>query len=298
MNLKGVDLNLFVVFEAIYAESSLSGAAKRLCVTQPSVSNALTRLQTTFGDPLFIRDGRGMSPTPAARAIIGSIRSALGLMVDSLQHTNSFSPASADNVFRISMGDLPESLLATELIQYLRLHAPGTRLEIYKAPRSKVVKELRSGRLDLVIDTPWINDEELCCRKIIEQSHVCVVRQDHPVVKDKLTLEDYLALSHVLVSTRQTGPGYVDLALSKLGLERRIAVRIQHYLIVPDLIRSTDLAVTTTRAFSEASNLKILPLPIKAPAAELYLYWHKNADQDKANQWLRHIALELSARLN
>ncbi len=287
MKLNKVDLNLFVAFDAIYTESSLSGAAQRLHVTQPAMSNTLNRLRELFDDPLFVRSGRGMMPTPGAQNIIGPVREALATLNASLHKLTSFDPATADKTFRFSMRDLNEAQLFPRLLELLQPEAPGVVVESFQIPREDAVKELASGRLDFVIDAPVLSDPQLRQQKLTEDEFVCVVREGHPIVDRELTLEKYLALPHIVVTSRRNGLSIIDRELEKIGKFRRISMRTQHSLMVPELVRRTDMTMTTVNSFSKFHTTRAMPLPFKMPPLEMYLYWHKSADLDPASRWLR-----------
>jgi DNA-binding transcriptional LysR family regulator len=128
---------------------------------------------------------------------------------------------------------------------------------------------------------------------------VCVVRREHPEVGDALTVDDFLALRHIHLSSRPRGAGHVDLALERLGLRRRIALRAQHYLMAPVVVARTDLALTVPLGFAEdlvnTHPVRMLELPFPVPPLESRLYWHASRDRDPANRWLRERLLELAA---
>ena len=145
MNLSKVDLNLFIVFDAIYTEANLTRAGQIVGITQPAVSNALSRLRETFNDPLFLRTAQGMVPTPMAQNIIGPVRNALQLLRVSVQESRVFSPKEANKTYRISMTDLSEEMLLPTLFQRLRRQAPGVQIESFLSRRRETTKEDRKS---------------------------------------------------------------------------------------------------------------------------------------------------------
>lgn len=291
MRLNQVDLNLFVVFDAVYTERNLTRAAELLSITQPAVSNALGRLRQSLNDQLFVRTPQGMKPTPVAENIIGPVRQALQLLNTSVQEGDIFDPGSAQKTFNFSMNDVAESWLLPPLLEHLQPVAPGISLTSYDVGRDNVVSEMAAGKLDFAIDAPLINDPNLCHIPLRGEPHVCLVRPDHPDVGDSLSLEQYLALGHILVSSRRTGLGQVDVALNRLGKQRRIQLRVRHYLVGPEVVRRTNLALTMPLRFAQESDLKVLELPFELPTQDWWLYWHKSADQDQANRWMRETLL-------
>jgi DNA-binding transcriptional LysR family regulator len=287
MRLNTVDLNLFVVLDVIYTERNLTRAAEVLCLTQPTVSNALSRLRKTLNDELFVRTPQGMVPTPMTENIIGRVRDALQLMDSSVLEGDRFDAASSERVFRLSMNDVTEALLLPELMGDLSIQAPGMSVESYYSPRRDLAMALSSGQLEMAIDIAAGAHTDLCHQTLFRERYVCAVREDHPDVGDSLTLEHYLELGHIHVSSRPRGLGLVDMQLNKMGRRRQIHLRLQHYLVVPQVVRNTELALTVPDHWAKRAGLKSLELPFELPELESHLLWHRSADGDQANRWLR-----------
>ncbi|MEH6566306.1 MAG: LysR family transcriptional regulator [Halopseudomonas sp.] len=299
MNLSKVDLNLFIVFDAIYTEANLTRAGQIVGITQPAVSNALARLRETFNDPLFVRTAQGMVPTPMAQNIITPVRNALQLLRVSVQESRSFVPEQATKTYRISMTDLTEAVILPHLAGRIRRMAPNINIDSFLVKRRETTKELAAGRLDFAIDAPLNTDTQVRHVKLFEDRHVCVMRKGHPLAKkDKITLDDYLAQSHIHISSRRNGLGHVDLALGKMGIQRRVVMRSQHYQMAPLVLESTDMVMTVHERFAERHDLHWTVLPIEdVPAIETHLFWHESTDQDPANRWMREQIIELSQQL-
>lgn len=293
MRLSQVDLNLFIVFDAIYQQRNLTRAAEVLCITQPAVSNALGRLRNTLNDPLFVRTSQGMSPTPMAENIVGRVQEALQLLNTSVTEGEVFRPDQADKVFRLSMNDMGEAMILPGLLEHLQEVAPGVSVECYNVPRELVERELAAGTLDFALDVPLISGNQVCNKPLIKQRYACMVRKDHPQVGETLTMDEYLALDHIAVSSRRKGLSYVDLALNRLGRRRNVKTRVQHYQVAPMIVASTDLALTIPMSMAQKYDMKILELPFSLPALDWSLYWHTSADQDRANMWMRGLLEEL-----
>lgn len=291
MRLSQVDLNLFVVFDAIYSEKNLTRAAEVLCITQPAVSNALNRLRKTFDDQLFVRTPDGMMPTPVAENIVSPVREALQLLNMSVQEGDKFTPETSEKVVACSMNDLGETLILPPIMSHLQRLAPNMTLTSYYVPREDMAKELAAGSLDFAIDVPLMMDNNLCHAPLSGEDYVCAVRRDHPTIKHELSLEQYLAMDHINVSSRRKGQGIVDVALNAMGLKRQVKVRVQHYMVGAKIIASTDFAWTLPIRLARQLDLKILPLPFEVAAINWHLFWHKSADEDHANKWLRNIFL-------
>lgn len=294
MNLNKVDLNLFIVFDAIYTEANLTRAGQIVGITQPAVSNALSRLRETFNDPLFVRTAQGMVPTPMAQNIIGPVRNALQLLRVSVQESRIFNPLQANKTFRISMTDLIEAVILPPLFQRLRRQAPAVQIESFLAKRRETTKELAAGRIDFAVDAPLNTDPQVRHVKLLEDRYVCAMRKGHPLAKDKISLDDYLSLTHIHISSRRSGLGLVDLALGKMGIQRKIALRSQHYLMASQVMQQTDMAMTVPESFAHRHGLHAVDLPVNdVPAQETHLYWHESTDQDPANRWMREQLIEL-----
>ena len=287
MRLNKVDLNLFVVFDAVYTERNLTRAAAVLNLTQPAVSNALSRLRESLNDPLFVRTPKAMVPTPVADNIIGSVREALQLLDTSVQQGDKFHPISSQKTFQFSMNDVAETLLFPSLIAHVQRTAPDIILTSYPLDRRDIAQELASGNVDFAIDVPLIADPNLCHEPLLQSHYVCVARPDHPITADHISLAQYVDLKHILVSSRRTGIGHIDIALNALGHQRKIQLRVSHYLSVQSIVEQTDFMMTIPRALARKMPLKVWELPFDMAAVDWHLYWHKSADKDQANRWMR-----------
>ena len=295
MNLNKVDLNLFVVFDAIYTEANLTRAGQIIGITQPAVSNALARLRESFNDPLFVRTAQGMVPTPMAQNIINPVRSALALLRVSVQESRTFNPLQANKTFRISMTDLTEAVVLPPLFQRLRKQAPSVVVESLLSHRRETTSDLAAGRLDFAIDAPLNTDPQVRHVKLIEDRYVCAMRPAHPLAgQPSISLDEYLGLTHIHISTRRNGLGQVDLALGKMGLQRKITLRSQHYLMASNVLQHTDMVMTVPERFARRHALHFVALPLnELPNVETHLYWHESTEQDPANRWMRELLIEL-----
>ncbi|MCO8161939.1 LysR family transcriptional regulator [Pseudomonas sp. 21LCFQ010] len=295
MTLHKVDLNLFVVFDAIYTESSLTRAGQNIGITQPAVSNALARLRETFNDPLFLRTAHGMIPTPMARRIVGPIRNALSLLQVSVQQSRGFDPLLSNRTLRISMNDLSEVLLLPRLLQRLQQLAPDLCIESFGSRHHEIPQALAAGHLDLAIDAPAPGDAQIHHLKLLEDRYVCAMRKQHPLAQhDTLELEQYLAQPQILVAHPRDKPHSIDLALARLGRQRRIALRSRNHLMAWHALQQTDLIMTVPEHFARQHALHWVNLPVEQPALlETHLYWHESTDHDPANRWMREQLIEL-----
>lgn len=295
MRLEKIDLNLFVVFDAIYRERSVTKVAVLLNLTQPAVSNALSRLRQTFDDPLFVRTPEGMAPTPVADSVVGDVREALTLLGRSVGVNARFDPTTSEKVFHLGMQDLAESLLLPRLQAAVKAVAPKVSITSYYVAREAATEELKAGVIDLLLDVPEVNAKELGQAALAELPYVVAMRVDHPLAEKPLTVDDYLAAEHVHVSSRRKGRGQMDVALHKLGLRRRVTMRVQSYMVGARIAEQTDLLWTVPRVLAETLPLYVAELPFSVEPLAWNLYWHKNADSDPANAWMREMLQQVVA---
>ncbi|WP_131107580.1 LysR substrate-binding domain-containing protein, partial [Pseudomonas sp. Sample_10] len=242
-----------------------------------------------------VRTAQGMVPTPMAQNIIGPVRNALSLLRISVQESRIFNPQQANKTYRISMTDLTEAVILPPLFQRLRRLAPTVIIESFLSKRRETTKELAAGRLDFAVDAPLNTDPQVRHVKLMEDHYVCAMRKGHPLAgKEKLTLDEYLGLTHIHISSRRSGLGYVDLALGKMGIQRKIALRSQHYLMASQVMQQTDMVMTVPERFARRNDLQAFNLPVNGvPPVETHLYWHESTDQDPANRWMREQMIEL-----
>lgn len=294
MNLNRIDLNLFAVFDAIYTAGSLTKAADVLCITQPAVSNSLARLREMLNDPLFVRTGHSMTPTPVAQNIIGPARNALSLLRKSVQDSHTFVPETADKSFHFSTRDLLEASVMPRLLARLQTKSPNINITNYEIARNGVVSAMASGSLDFYADASTFTDPHLCKQKIAQDRFVVMARKNHPDLKQGLDLDTFLRLPQINVSHRRTGSGPIDIALDKISKRRKIIMRGQHFLTVPSTIVKTDLIACIPYHLAKHYDLSIYELPFEVPALEYFLYWHVSADHDHSHIWMREQIFEVS----
>ena len=295
-HLSRTDLNLFVVFDAIYTEGGVTEAARHLNLSQPAISHALARLRETFGDPLFVRQGRRLAPTPVARQMIGAVRQSLQSLRATLNKSTGFAPDVAKRRFTIGMRDLLESSLLPELVRRVRKTAPHIDLAIVKASRRGLEAELAAGAVDAAIDVLLPMSSDVRRLRVSTQPLKVLARRRHPRIDGKLSLKAYLAAEHIAVSARRRGQSLEDFELGRRGLERRIKLRCQHYFAAARVVSQTDLLCTTTdqvaRVVGKLFQAQIHPFPLALADFDMFLYWHANVEDDPASQWLRRQIVE------
>jgi DNA-binding transcriptional LysR family regulator len=295
MSQKAADLNLYRVFDAIYSEGSLTRAGEILHVTQPAVSNALSRLRQEYDDPLFVRSGKRMQATPMAEAMAPDIRRALKLLANTRLGAGHFDPATSTRRFRLRLSDLLEAMLIPALLNRIQQTAPAVSLETFQASRRTLSRDLSSGEADLAMDAILHSDPQLHHALLCRDRYVCMVRPGHPVEGKTLDLQAYLDLQHVMPSSRRRGLGFVDLALKRLGLQRRILLRSQHYLLTPQVVACTDLALSAPASLGALQGLSCMELPFEVAPLDIRMFWHRRVESDPAVTWLRGQVQEVAA---
>ncbi len=291
MDLSRIDLNLLVVLEAIYTEGGLTRAGERLNVTQPAVSHALGRLRDLLGDPLFVREGHGMVPTPLTRNLIGPLREALRAMELTLNEARRFDPAVSEKRFTLGCRDPLELRVLPGLMRDLRLLAPELELATVSFRRRDMEADLFSGQLDLVTDSLLPRSRNIRHVHINTDPLVVLARRGHPAIQGGLDLAGYLQQRHILVTSRRTGPGLEDFELARRGLQRKVSLRCQHFFAASRVVRETDLLLTMPGRLAGLINrdgdYALASFPLDMPPQDVYLCWHANVDNDPANCWLR-----------
>ncbi|WP_295801888.1 LysR family transcriptional regulator [uncultured Microbulbifer sp.] len=297
MRLDKVDLNLFVVFDALYRERSVTRVAQLLNLTQPAVSNALGRLRQTFDDQLFVKTREGMCPTPVADSVVADVREALSLLGRSVGVNARFDPARSERVFRLGMNDLAESLLLPSLHERVRRAAPGVAITSYYVEREAATADLKGGVIDLLLDAPAVNARELGWCSLGALPYVVAMRPEHPLASAPLSLDSYLAAEHLHVSSRRKGRGQVDMALHGLGMRRMVAMRVQNYLVAARITAGTDLLWTVPRVLADTLPLTTVSLPFVVEPLSWNLYWHKSAEDDPASCWMRDMVAGVTSEV-
>jgi DNA-binding transcriptional LysR family regulator len=301
--LSGFDLNLLVVLDVLLAERNVTRAANRLGLSQPAVSNALSRLRGALGDPLLVRTRQGMAPTPRALALVGSLRDALDLMGNTLTDAASFDPGSAKRTFVLAATDYVQFVLLGRLVHRMRRVAPSVVLEVLPIMQHFPWQQLESGAIDLVLGGASTRESPraLHRRRLFRDRVVCILREGHPCATGMLSLERYLELAHVEALPLGTH-GLADEVLTGLGRERKTAVTVPHFLVAPFIVVQSDCCFTLAEriAMPMAATLPLVvrPLPFETPGVNIGAYWHDRVHGDAAHRWLRRLVAEVTASLD
>jgi DNA-binding transcriptional LysR family regulator len=292
------DLNLLPVFEALFRHGSVTRAAAEIGLTQSAMSSALGRLRRQLDDPLFVNTRAGMLPTPRALELAPSLTEALATVRGALGARDAFDPRRTRRTLRIYMTDVGELVLLPTLMRYLDEHGPVMRLETAQLPAAELAVRLETGDIDLAVGyVPQLGDN-IRRTRLFEERYVCMTRADHPLGRSApLTLKEYLAARHVLIASMGSGHQILERTLAERGMEKNVALRVPHFVVVPLIVATSDLLVSLPRRVADASarlvKVKVHPLPIPLPSFDVSLYWHARVENDAANRWLRNAMLEL-----
>lgn len=285
-----IDLNLWVVLDALLATSSTTLAARRLGKTQSTISHALDRLRRALGDPLFVRVGRGLAPTPRAAALAGPLRAWLQAGVDLARGAAPIEPAGLRTTFTVIATDFVEAIVLPPLLATLRARAPGVALQV--ATRADAAERaVRDGDVDLFVG-PFVRElDGIIAQTLYEDELVVVMRRHHPLARGELTLDRYAAGAHALATPRGLPGGLVDDRLAARRRARTVAVRTPSFATVARLAATTDLLATLPASFArsaaEAWPLAIRPLPLDLPRFAVQQVYRVTRRGDHALAWLR-----------
>jgi DNA-binding transcriptional LysR family regulator len=301
VHLRSFDLNLLLALDALLEERSVTRAAERVGITQSAMSHALARLRDLTGDALLVRTPNGMVATSRAEELASPIRRALDGVSIALRPAQTFDPRTAEARIRIGTGDYGEIVLLPSVVERLANEAPRIDLRVVfqgDAPADM----LRSGEADLLISPLYTAEAGagLYTRKLFEERFVCVVRRGHPLADKKLTLARYVAARHTLISPRGKEGSHTDDALARIGLSRRVAVTVPHFLVAPHIVAQSDLILTLPGRVADMLAAP-LGLVLLKPPPELGLegftmsaVWHERTHGDPAQRWMRELFAEVA----
>jgi DNA-binding transcriptional LysR family regulator len=307
MNLQSIDLNLLLVFESLMNERNVTRAAKRIGLSQPAMSNALTRLRRTFNEPLLVRTPDGMSPTHAAQALIGPVRAALAGLRAALEEKPAFDPAASKRKFHLLTNDYAEIMLIAPMLTPLRAKAEEVSLRVHRSasvfqpPTPAQLADSFDFAIGFFPDILAL-DASVHSELLWEESNVCIASNNHPSIQGKLSIRQYASARHVAVFYKAEGPGVIDTLLEQKGLSRRSSLQVPHFASVPFLVACSDLIATVPERialrFAKSLKLQVLPAPITIPPFRLAMLWHERTHADPAHVWMRRLISETATKLS
>jgi len=296
MHIEKLDLNLLRLFDAVFRARSVSRAAEALGLTQPAASHGLTRLRLLLGDALFTRTPGGVAPTPRAERLAVPVQAALAMLQQALAEPERFDPATSRKLFRIHMSDIGEGRFLPALMARLRELAPGVRVETMPLATADIAAALDGGRVDFAFGfLPRVKDTQRA--QLLKDRYIVLLRQGHPFAKRRRSgqalLEALHELDYVAVRTHADTLRILQL----LNLEDRVRLTTEHFMVLPAIVRATDLAVVMprniARGFAEAGGYAIVEPPFPLRDFTVALHWSKRFEADPANRWLRQVIAAL-----
>jgi len=295
---RGFDLNLLPVVLAIAEERSVSRAAERLGWSQPKVSIALNKLRAALGDPLFIRSSHGMAPTPRALALVAPTRDILARVKAEVLASAAFDPATTKRRFTFALSDIGEMTFLPKLLAYLQKHAPGATVRSVTLPPDEIAAGLESGDIDLAVGYfPDLKARNFFQQRLFTHSFISLLNAKHRVKGERMSMEQFLAIGHAVISAEGRSQEVFEQLLAKLKIERRIVLSTPHFMSIPFIVASTDLLVTVPYAvgasFAQIANIRLIEPPFEIPKFDLKQHWHRKYHKDQTNMWIRGVVAKL-----
>ncbi|MCH9684604.1 MAG: LysR family transcriptional regulator [Deltaproteobacteria bacterium] len=310
------NVNLLVALDALLQTGSVTEAAAAMGITQSSMSGTLAQLRQLFGDPLLVRSGRSMQPTPLALALVPDLRQGVQALERVLHGGPAFDPRHSDETFTLALPDRVELALFADLLQHLKQVSPHVGLQVVPWGRIEAPPQLATGGVDLCIgilvppreafSESWRTFPDPLppghhTQRLFDSGLSSLVRTGNPRVGRRMTLAAFCDLEHVLVTEQPGGVGIIDEVLAALGRRRRIAVRVPRHVLVGELIARTDLVATIDRrvaaVHAERYGLRCFKPPVKMPKGSFGMIWHARTHADPARRWLREQVALVAKRL-
>lgn len=291
-----VDLNLMKTFVLLYGTRSVTKTAASLFVTQPSVSYSLRRLRKQFNDQLFVRSAAGLEPTALAQSLYPKLHQALAVIEEAVSGIGQFDPATSERTFRIRWTDLGEIALLPDVLAEVEVRAPHCVVLVAPLDTARAADELRHDRTDAVICTPRIDAPDLRRDALFREGYLGLCAVGHPRIGPRPSMAEYLAERHIAVDAA-AGHGNPEETFLRQGHHRRIAVRVPHFAVLPELVaRTQHLAVVPERVaalFIRMAPVRTFELPTVTPQVEVGLYTLRRVLASPEIDWLRDVVLEV-----
>lgn len=292
-SLRNFDLNILVAFDVLMEELNVTRAAERMFVTQSAMSHVLHRLRQQLDDPLLIKTPSGMKPTPRALVLIGPVKDVLKDVEHLIRPPAAFDPLASQHRFVLAATDYMEILTLPALCERISRIAPGIDIHVKRTEASFPDGALENCSLDVVLGFESVLNppSHLNRQTLFSDRMACLARKKHPMLKNGLSLTDYVALPHMLISRTGSPIGLIDQKLQEMGIERRIQLIVPHFLSAPLIVAQTDMMLSLPQRiaeqFSRFAALDVFPVPVDLPDYELAMIWHPLRDKDPALVWLR-----------
>lgn len=289
-DLRNFDLNLLIVFEAVYTASNISHAAKQLNQSQPTLSNSLARLREVLGDQLFVRKGKGVEPTAKAVSMIGPVREALQMIRSGVSEGVDFDPDEDRRHFRLVLLDQLEPILIPALVRKIQSRRAVT-LEMLAIAYEPVIEGLNDGSLDLVLAPHFPDAKEVEQVTVGSANIVMVARKGHPEIEGEVSLEQFQRLGQIALIPKLRAMTRMDEFLRHAGITRHIAYTSSKFWSFPHMVANSDLIAILPGDFAKEVAryypLQICEMPFEVPEQQIYMIWKTNRTNDSSHRWLR-----------
>ncbi len=296
-----LDLNLLRVFDAVARERHVTRAAERLHLSQPAVSNALSRLRAALGDELFLRRPGGVEPTALALSLAAPVADMLDRLRETLATHAPFDPETATRTFTLGLSEYAEAVLCAPLIERVAAEAPGCLIAIRHADRTNALAMLESGDAAMAVAVLGEPPAIFTRVRLLPEAFQTLVRPGHSLATGEMTLARFTAFPHLLHSPNGSLDGALDQPLRDAGFPRRLGAVVAHLSAVPDILRRTDLVMTLSarlaQQLAEAHGLVALPCPVEIKHLRLSLVFHRRFEADQGHAWLRRNLLSVARSL-
>lgn len=294
-DVRAFNLNLVSALDALLRHRAVGAAAREVGVSQSAMSHSLAKLREHLGDPLLVPQGRRFELSARAQAIAADLPELLDRLGTTLGGGASFDPRTAELTLRIATVDYFEFTVLPTLMAYLREHAPGVRLSIERlTPDSAAL--LQSGRLDVILGgTVLVRGAGLECTELFQEPFTVIARKDHPTIRRRLTLDAYLAATHVVVRFEGRGAPVVDRILERAGHQRTVGLYVPHFVTAPLVVSQSDMICTIASGVAQRARslvgLRMFAPPVELPQASIRMWWPRVHEHDPGRTWFRRLLL-------
>ena len=301
MNINSIDLNLFLVFQAIYATRSVTLAGERLGMTQSAVSNALKRMRERFNDALFVRSADGMVPTPVAERLIAPIEEGIACLVQAIDQGRTFEPGTSSRIFRLAVNDIGQLVMMPELLSVARGIAPGVRFETVDVSMADARQRMLHGQIDIALGSWEAMGPSFYQQRLFDETFVVLMSKASPLgARERIELDDYLAAEHIAYRPQGTTDSQLQQTLEKAGAldRRRVVLTAAHSLGLTSIVATSGLLLTAPARLAHAmvatrADLRSVDAPFEVTPFEIRQQWHERFHQDSGNRWLRELIFGL-----
>lgn len=301
MNINSIDLNLFLVFQAIYATRSVTLAGDRLGMTQSAVSNALKRMRERFNDALFVRSADGMVPTPVAERLIAPIEEGIACLVQAVDQGRTFEPETSSRTFRIAVNDIGQLVMVPELLSVARGIAPGVRFETVDVSVAEARQRMLHGQIDVALGSWEAMGPSFYQQRLFDETFVVLMSKASPLgTRERIELDDYLAAEHIAYRPQGTTDLQLQQTLERAGAldRRRVVLTAAHSLGLTSIVATSGLLLTAPARLAKAmvasrADLHSVEAPFEVRPFEIRQQWHERFHQDSGNRWLRELIFGL-----